>query len=327
MTGSKPPKPRAKSAARPRARDAVAGALLYEVPVEKFVRFKNPLLAREVRGRFRLRQSGFLVSLGRFATLVIAIGFWLFIAYNASDPVTRPSAGGSLMMGICALGTLAVGVMSSNALVREREAGTWEGLHLSLLSAREIVRSKWLSPLVTLGYWATPFWILLPLSLSFGSLGALLIVAASMGTVSAWGLWISSRAPHSAAATSWTLVTLLVALLALPALDEILGVKEMVAPLFFAQLRDPTGLSTSRNPYRGGYYGYNPLGIDSDKWSTFQALWNSYHPFISIRTLTDKIAPDGAIRGGIVALNLTFNALVTSFLLWRVWKRLKKTEH
>ncbi len=293
-----------------RTRDAVAGALLYEVPVEKFVRFKNPLLSREVRGRFRLRQSGWFVSLLRYLTLVVAVCFWLGIVYNSLDPVTQVSGGQSLMLGILGFGTLAIGVMSSTALVREREAGTWEGLHLSLLAPREIVRSKWLSPLITFGYWSVPFWILLPLTFGTETLGALLIVVASLCSVSAWGLFISSRAPHSAAATSWTLASLLVGLVALPALDSILEIGQNVARGFF-----------NIEPY-----SYSSGG-DQVGWSSFEPLWNAYHPFLAIGNLFSKFQfqLNDNIKAEIVALSLVLNALFVAILLGIVRRRLQKT--
>ncbi|PQV64580.1 hypothetical protein B1R32_10473 [Abditibacterium utsteinense] len=281
---------------RERASQKVAGALLYELPVEKFVRFKDPLLSREVRGRFRLRQSGFLVSLGRFGIFLIGIGFWLAVLFNALDKTTHNGAGPTLLLGLLGFGTLAVGVMSSGAIVREREAGTWEGLHLSLLSPREVVRSKWLSPLVTFGYWSAPCWLLLPFSVDFGGLGAVLVLIASLGSVSAWGFFISSRAPHSAAATSWTLASLLVIFAGFPALAAILGI----------------GMESS------GYSETNSLHT--------QMLWQAWHPFVTIANLFDtQISGDG-IKVEIVALNLFFNAISIAFLLFLVRARLKKSE-
>lgn len=298
-----------------RTRETVASALLYEVPVERFVRFKDPLLEREVRGRFRLRRGTTLVSILRFITFLVAIGFWLSIAYSALDPVTRRGAGLGMMLGLLTLGTLAIGVMSSGALVREREAGTWEGLHLSLLSPWQIVRAKWLSPLATLVYWSTPFWVLLPLYFNWQTLGALIIVAASLASVSAWGLHLSGRAPHSAAATSWTLATLLVAFLALPALDSIFEIGRGVAQHYFPL----------QMPYSG--YGTSYGGPNEEKLRTFEALWNSYHPFISIGNLFENYPTVGeAVQTKIVALSVALNALLTAGLLSGAVRRGRKTE-
>jgi hypothetical protein len=294
-----------------KASQKVVGALLYEVPVEKFVRFKDPLLSREVKGRFRLRQSGTLVSLLRCAIFLCAVGFWLFVAFYAFDPASRTQAAKTLMLGIWGFGTLAIGVMSSGALVREREAGTWEGLHLSLLSPWEIVRSKWLSPLITLGYWSAPIWILLPFCWSGAMPGALLVVVASLSTVSAWGFWVSSRAPHSAAATSWTLLTLLLALFALPMLDEILGIGNLAAQWFLPELQ----------PLSAYVYRYD------SRWVGFRAIWNSYHPQISLTNLYFSTSIPGATQRGIIMVNLVFNGLITAGLLWSVWRRLKHSEN
>lgn len=291
-----------------RTRDQVAGALLYEMPVEKFVRFKDPLLSREVRGRFRLRQAGTLISLLRLATFLVVVGFWILVVYSVFDPVSRAGAGQGLMLGLWGFGTLAVSVMSSGAIVREREAGTWEGLHLSLLSRAEIVRSKWLSPLITFAYWSAPGWILLPFCVNFQALGALIIVIASLSSVSAWGFYISSRAPHFAAATSWTLASLLVALAALSVLDGILQISRNIAQIF--------------SP---GIYPQSGMDFDDVKWRTFEALWNSYHPYFAIDSLFDS-SLDFSTKLQIVALNCGLNALFTLFLLWQVARRLRRSQ-
>ncbi len=281
-----------------RASQKVAGALLYELPVEKFVRFKDPLLSREVRGRFRLRQSGFLPSLMRFCTLLIAVSFWLSVLFGAI--YDRATSGMLLHFGLLSFGTLAVGVMSSGAIVRERESGTWEGLHLSLLSPREIVRSKWLSPLVTFGYWSVPFLILLPISADFDTLGALIVLVSSLGAVSAWGFFISSRTPHMAAATSWTLVSLLLGLFGVPALITMLG------------------LGSSGSSSYSNYGEVNP--------NASQILWDFYNPFLAMGHLFERSAFAADWKMQIVVFNLLFNLGVTALLLFLVRARLRKSE-
>ena len=47
--------------------------------------------------------------------------------------------------------SLAVPLMSAGALSRERENGTWEMLHLSLMEPRQIILGKVLAPLIIVG--------------------------------------------------------------------------------------------------------------------------------------------------------------------------------
>ena len=52
----------------------IENALIADVPIEKWMRFKNPLLEREVRARFRLRRGGLALMLGRL--LLLLAGVW-----------------------------------------------------------------------------------------------------------------------------------------------------------------------------------------------------------------------------------------------------------
>jgi hypothetical protein len=324
---------------RARAREAVAGALLYEFPFEKFVRFKDPLLAREVRARFRVRQGGLFVSLLRLSVLVAAGSFWLIVVFSIFDRTSRGGAGEGLLNGLLTFGILAVAVMSSTSVTREREGGTWEGLRLSLISPPALLRSKWLSPIITFLYWSVPLWILLPLCINwtgkqgvplFWLLAGILMVLATLGTVSAWGLWISRRATHSAAATSWTLATLLILLMGAPALDSMVGVTEWVG--------------------RHVYYAVPPArGPESDEMSDYAqeafengeerrrirlatALANTYHPFIALNEVLgagnnyDEPPSRPAARFSVLVLHLFLNGAFTGLLLYRVAGQVKKIE-
>jgi len=137
---------------------------------------------------------------------------------------------------------------------------------------------------------------LLRLCFSFEALGALVIAATSLASISAWGMWISSRAPHLAAATSWTLGTLLLALLALPALDDLLGIGSVLGLLYHPALGIRSGLSLF------------------------------YHPAIAIQHLFDNPILSFSTKLWIVGLHVFLNALLTAGLLARVCRRLKKTE-
>lgn len=312
---------------REKASQKVTGALLYELPVEKFVRFSDPLLSREVRGHFRLRQSGLGVSLLRLGVFAIGAGFWLMVVFNAFDHASHAATGPMLLNGLYVFGALAVGVMASTSLVRERESGTWEGLRLSLLPPEILVRSKWLSPIITFIYWSAPLWILLPLCLRWNGqngvsplwlIMATLVLLASLGTISAWGLWISRRTPHSAAATSWTLATLLFVLLGLPTLDSM---------TYFS------GRVISR-VYSSGPYSYSNSALreaEDNGRLRFQALLDAYHPLTSMNTLLGDVDREEgryspATKLSVGLLHLIYCLLTTVIVLRLVTRQVKKIE-
>jgi hypothetical protein len=326
---------------RQRASEKLAGAMLHELPVEKLVRFKDPILAREIRGRFRLRQSGLLVNMGRWAVFLFLASFWLYVFFLSFDFTSRTTTGGVLLNGLLGFGILAVGVMSSTSLVREREGGTWEGLHLSLMQPLPMIRSKWLSPLITFAYWSAPLWILLPLcsrwngkdGLDFLAMTiAVVIIWAALGAVSAWGMWISGRAPHSAAATSWTLGTLLIFLFGLPWIDAIFNISNKLA--FWMLGSQSRGLSSVYySNYYGGYYPENEFGF-----TRLLTFLQSYNPFIALQSLLAQYSRQNYYGGSsyygrnfvdpslLVTSHLLFCGLIVAILLWRVVKRVNKIE-
>ena len=191
-----------------RVQQKASGALLAEVPLDRFVNFANPLLAREVKGRFRVRRVGWGLSLVRGALFVSVCLVWLAELYWLFDDQWRATMVPYALLMLLMVGMACLGVIAATSWTRERESGTWEALQLSLLQPGEIVRAKWLSPLVSFAYYSAPLWILLPIgALFFGpaiSLLGALIVAAWWGVTVALGLWISWRVRSGTAAIAWT---------------------------------------------------------------------------------------------------------------------------
>jgi hypothetical protein len=327
---------------RQRASEKLAGAMLHELPVEKLVRFKDPILAREIRGRFRLRQSGWLVNLGRSTVFLFLASFWLYVFFLSFDYTSRTNTGGILLNGLLGFGILAVGVMSSTSLVREREGGTWEGLHLSLMQPIPMIRSKWLSPLLTFTYWSAPLWILLPLCSRWNGKEGLaflpmiisvVIVWAALGAVSAWGIWISSRAPHSAAATSWTLGTLLIFLVGLPQIDNMMNFSGKLA-LWMLGTPSPNVSSVYYDNYYGDFGSQSQMAL-----IRLVTFFHSYNPFLALQSLIMQSYGRENYYGGynyygrysddpftLVAGHLLFCSVFVAILLWRVVKRVDKIE-
>lgn len=209
-----------------RAKVSVEGALLADLPFDRLIRFKDPLLNREVKSRFRLRRASPWVWTGRTIIFLILAALWIMVFFFVFfDPSGRPSAVPMVLWGEWLLGLALVGTFAASAFAREREAGTWEGVRLSLVTPAEITRTKWASPLIAYAFLTSPLWLFLFVLCPIGTwngvplrwiaLGVLLI-SASLGWVSALGCWISVRAKNTAIATCWTIGVPLVSLGVMP---------------------------------------------------------------------------------------------------------------
>jgi len=223
---------------RAKARASVEGALLADLPFDKWIRFKNPLLNREVKSRFRLRRGSAFIWLARFVIFAAGVAAWVFGGTVMLDPVGRGGGAQGVLIMEWVLGVVLVGTFAAAGFAREREAGTWEGVRLSLLSSGEITRTKWLSPLIAYALLSSPLWLLLFGYLPIGSwngtparvmFGDALVVASSLVLVSAIASWVSLRARSTTSATCWTLGILLFLLAGLPILGQSFDVSNRVA--------------------------------------------------------------------------------------------------
>jgi ABC-type transport system involved in multi-copper enzyme maturation permease subunit len=312
-----------------RVGEKVGGALLYEVPFEKLVRFRDPLLNREVRARFRLRQSGPAIALFRLVALFIVLVVWLFVIASLFDAnaLTHANTGVALINLLAGLGIAAAAILSSSSLTGERESGTLEGLKLSLMSPRHIVLAKWVSPLVTYACWSSLLWIWLPFCLQFGHhsgialpafLAALTTAIVALGVTGAWGLYLSSRAPHTAAATCWTLATLVFVLVGLPALDNALNVTPKISRAIFGIDPDLDGYTRRDHDFAKLVYAYHPfLTLDNELRETPSTYYTRYHGIQSDEQVTPTM---------LCVFNLMGGAALIALLLALTVRRVKKTE-
>ncbi|BCM89658.1 hypothetical protein IAD21_01505 [Abditibacteriota bacterium] len=222
-----------------RATVSVEGALLADLPFDRLIRFKNPLLNREVKSRFRLRRASAWVWTGRAVIFLAGACLWVMVFFSVFfDPPGRPGAVPLVLWGEWLLGMALVGTFAASSFAREREAGTWEGIRLSLMTSGEVTRTKWASPLVAFAFLSCPLWLLLFALLPVGSwsgvpfrwilLGSLVVVS-SLCWVSALGSWISLRAKSTASATCWTIGVLLALLVAAPYVAENLSISNRIA--------------------------------------------------------------------------------------------------
>ncbi len=161
-------------------RGGVSGALArLELPLVGHFAPRNPVLGREVRGKFRLRQPPLPVLISEIVLGVLVAGAYvLLVRQSLVDAPSRPTifwgvawAGISLSL----LGSISSG---ASALSRERENGTWDALRLSLLNPAQIVRGKLIASLCTSVALSFPVWPLLLLSVDWR--GAWTVRAARM---------------------------------------------------------------------------------------------------------------------------------------------------
>ncbi len=215
----------------------------WELPIVKYINLANPILQRDLRAKFIFRRAKLGNLISSLIAGILAVGFYgwlLWLSYT--DPKTigiiwPASAGGLLLIMI-----LVPALIGANAFTREREAGTWEGIRLSLLSPSEIIIGKQIgafsiAPLVSLAlvpfiypcfvamaapkpeyaYYPVPptTW---QISFTF------VLLNATAWASAAWGLRVSWASRKAASATGWTLGSLFMAL--------------VVAPILFAWLLD-----------------------------------------------------------------------------------------
>ena len=246
---------RARQVAKPpksKAAQRASGALLTDIPLDSLVHFADPLLAREVKARFRLRRAGFGLSMVRGALLLLVLSIWIFGVASLCDKQARTGTAPAILAVLLYGGALVLAVLSATSWTRERESGTWESLKLSLLSPREILRAKWLSPLVSFAYYSAPLWILLPVGAFFVRLDALVVgvflVVVWLSLSVALGLLVSWRVKNGAASIAWTIGILATLLIGAPALDQMVGASETITEWKFGAIAGQ------------GDYAFDPYG-------------------------------------------------------------------
>ncbi len=221
-----------------------------EIPLVTKLRFANPVLDREVRSKFRMRQPPLLVIISEICLGLLVAFFYLRTLYWA---LFEPNYRDLIWFGLCITGLIvtmmAASLMGSNGLTRERENGTWEGVRLSLLSPGEIVRGKLGASLLTCALFSLPVWpLLLPCVVwsidvaarsfitRFDALSALLVWAGTAWNYTLIGLWMGRRATRTSRASGQTLGVLTAFLLLAP---FIIGYLDLGFTDAFLQLTHP----------------------------------------------------------------------------------------
>ena len=194
----------------------------FEVPLVGALRFDNPVMGREVRSKFRLRQP----PLGVIAVeIVLAVMVAYFYVRTLFSAFTDPSVRVIIFFGVAFTGVIVTlmscGIMGANGFSREHEGGTWESLRLSLLRPRAIVGGKFWGIALTCALFSLPVWpLLLPCiewndgfwgtpygnTVAVSQLVTVVLVWASSGCAATlWGLWLGLRTRKSSSASGATL--------------------------------------------------------------------------------------------------------------------------
>lgn len=194
----------------------------FDVPGIASLKFSNPVFARELRNKFRMRQPPMLAII---VEAFLGLGVFYFYIWALWTAWKEPMSRDVIWWIICVIALIVVmiacAVMGANGFARERESGTWEGVRLSLLEPAEILRGKIGGILLACALFSLPFWPLLLLCLrwdvwgvkNYGNSGVslfqagatLLILASTAWAFTVLGMWISWRHKKSAPASGWTL--------------------------------------------------------------------------------------------------------------------------
>lgn len=219
-------------------------ALWWEFPLISLLRFSNPILQREARNKLRWRGTGWKgwagkLSLGFVGAYYYINWFAMALYYEAS----RAGTGWQITYYSLGATIIASAVLGASAIPREREAGTWESVSLSLLPKRQILSGKVVPPLLACLLYSLPLWPLIIACTDFNVadgrtgpgyygliafnrtgiifihvLAALLIIATTAWGCTTMAMLISWRFQRASAAVSWTLGIFLLLFVALPAL-------------------------------------------------------------------------------------------------------------
>jgi len=204
----------------------------WEIPLVGNLDFSNPVLQREARGKFRMRQAPLWVLIFEGLLALAVLYYYFTTMFRAfTKPLERETIWWVLSFIALFVVLLACAVMGATAFTREREAGTWEAVNLSLLTPIEIIAGKLLAPLLSCLVFSIP---LLPLMLPCirtgprnpsiellgvtptQALGTYFILAATAFCCAAFGMCCSWRCRSTATAVGTTLGGIFLSLTVFP---------------------------------------------------------------------------------------------------------------
>lgn len=194
----------------------------------------NPMLEREVRRRARFRRLPKRSRATARIGVAVATGLWILAFLRLlGDPSDRAFLTWGIVTFIAFLVILGfVCVQGALTFTREHEAGTWEGIHLSLLSPRQMLWGKvlpiWGISLLMAAFFWTPTFLCVDGVLAMQTRGDHLTLQLFSGTVAiacatswsllCWGVFWSTHLRRVWPAVVWTIGSLLFLFIAVPAL-------------------------------------------------------------------------------------------------------------
>ena len=204
----------------------------WELPFAQRIKLKNPIMQRDLRAKFIFRRASLWALLWQGAINLVALAFyavmlWFAFTNKDADEFMFPA----WTFGVALVMLLVPAITGAGAFTREREAGTWEGIRLSLLSAWEIIIGKQIGAMALAPVASVA---LIPFVIPFvfrtidseqwtpdykwrHALMAFVFIFALAWFSAAWGLRISWSSRKTASATAWTIGSLFIALVIAPA--------------------------------------------------------------------------------------------------------------
>ncbi len=207
-----------------------------KIPLVTRLRFANPVLDREVRAKFVMRAPPRVVIVAEAVLGVLVAYFYVrTFLWALFEPQYRDIIWWGLVFTGLIVTMMACATMGANALSRERERGTWDGVRLSLLGPAEIMRGKVGSSLLTCALFSLAVWPLLLPCVSWNTwnctsssviaplqvMACLLVWGATAWSYTLIGMWMGRTQGRSARAVGQTIGLLTAFLLLSPILVSI----------------------------------------------------------------------------------------------------------
>ena len=263
-----------------------------ETPWANWLRFRNPVLRRELKAMCRVRRpsTGPLVVIAALIPgCLTAYGFLVHLAWTNSDSQVPIWMLTWIVMVIVAV--ICPAIKGAQCFASEVERGTWEGLQLSQLSPADVVWGKVLGPaLIYVPFLVVAAPLLIPgavdsVPMDRGVQAALSPFCAVLG--SGWfyallGARISLIHRRSAVATGWTIAAVLAMLVFPPMLLWLIPNREFSdLPNLGANLVNPfVVLVTGLNAAEGDPHPFLETGL----------------PFLAINLFLGAVLFAGAVQ-------------------------------
>lgn len=202
----------------------------WEFPVVRWLCFRNPMLQRECRAKFRMRRLK--STLGALLVFLSIMPMYWYLRELYVALLLRQYRDDIfsfvVIVGLIAA-LLAVAVIGANAFAGEHEGKTWEAIELSLLTPHEIVTAKLFPPLLACLLYSLPLWPLLAVCIDIEplnsypqfivpecALASVAVIAAAVWCCGAFATFLSWFFRRTSVAIGWVLGSSFAILVFLP---------------------------------------------------------------------------------------------------------------